>query len=132
MMKSTLFSMLSVAAFAMLLAGCKDTPADVARKWHKATFIQADASKAVEFVTNEDKDKTGDLKDSTKEFVKTVKSWNSESFGEPKTDGDMTKVIVSYKDSKDEKQKIDYELEKENGTWKISKVKVHEEEKKKE
>jgi len=116
MMKSKLFLMLSVAAFAMLLAGCKETPVDVAKKWHKATFKDADSGKAVEYVTGDE------AKERTKDIIKGIKAIDSTSFGDAKIDGDTATVRVTTKFG-DKKYKEDYELEKDNGKWKISKIK---------
>ena len=117
-MKSNLklFSVLFVAAFAMLLTGCKETPVDVAKKWHAAAYKDGDKGKAMEFVSGE---KMAKMTQSIVEGVKTEKSY---AFGDAKLDGDTATVRVTYKEG-GEKVKFDYELEKEDGRWVISKTK---------
>lgn len=98
-----------------------DRNSSVAKKWHKETVRNGEAVKAVEYVSTEDK---------AKEMFKTVKSWNSESFGKPKTDSDTDKVKVTYKDCDgNRKETVVLKLKKENGEWKITKIKKDEEKK---
>lgn len=117
-MKSNLklFSVLFVAAFAMLLTGCKDSPVSVAKKWHSAAIKDGDKGKALDCVSG------AKMESMTKALVEAVKSENSYAFGDAKIDGDTATVKVTYKKG-DDKVKFDYELEKEDGRWLISKIK---------
>ena len=117
-MKSNLklFSMLFGAAFVMLLAGCGESPVDVARKYHKAVYKDADASKAIEYVAK-------DFKEDTKDTVKNIQAEKNISYGDAKIDGDTAKVRVTTKNAKGDKSTAEFQLEKENGAWKISKIK---------
>ena len=113
-MKSSLFSMLFVAALAMLFAGCSDTPANIARKHHKAVIKKADAGEAIDYVVEE-------LKESTKSTVKKVKNREETTFGDARIDGDTAKVRVMELNGETWNKK-EYELVKTGGKWKISKT----------
>ena len=113
-MKSSLFSMLFVAAFAMLFAGCSDTPADIARKHHKAVIKNTDAGEAIDYAVE-------DLRESTKSTVKKVKSREEISFGDAKIDGETAKVTVMQFEGETWTKK-EYQLVKTGGKWKISKI----------
>ena len=117
-MKSNLklFSMLFGAAVVMLLAGCGETPVDVAKKYHSAVYKDADSAKAVEFCSRE-------YKDTTKGLVKEVQAKKNTVYGDAKIDGDTAKVKVKTKDGDGNvTATVEYQLDKEDGAWKISKI----------
>ena len=116
-MKSNLklFSMLFGAAFVMLLAGCGEGPVDVAKKYHKAVYKDADSSKATEVVKDS-------YKEAAKNAAKDEAARKNRSFGEAKIDGDTAKVKVTQKDREGNKNTVEFQLEKEDGKWKISKI----------
>ena len=117
-MKSNLklFSMLVGAVSIVLLAGCGENPVSVAKKWHKAVYKDADTAAAVEYTAQ-------NFKAETKEYVKDIQAENNISYGDAKIDGDTAKVKVTTKDADGGKSTLEYQLEKENGAWKISKIK---------
>lgn len=117
-MKSNLklFSMLVGTASIVFLAGCGESPVDVAKKYHKAVYRDADASKAVEYCAK-------DYKERTKREVKEIQAEKSYSFGDAKIDGDTAKVKFTKKDGVGNKSTYEFQLEKENRAWKISKIK---------
>ena len=123
-MKSNLklFSMLVGAASVVLLAGCGEGPVDVAKKYHKAVYKDADSGKAVEYCSK-------DFKEETKETVKRIQAEKNISYGDAKIDGDTAKIKVTTKDSKGDKTVLEYQLEKEDGQWKISKITTPKDEK---
>ena len=117
-MKSNLklFSMLVGAASVVLLAGCGETPVSVAQKWHKAALKDADTAAAVEYSAQS-------FKENTKELTKKIQAEKNISYGDAKIDGDTAKVKVTTKNGDGDKRTFEYQLEKENGAWKISKIK---------
>ena len=117
-MKSNLklFSMLVGTASIVLLAGCGESPVDVAKKYHKAVYKDADASKAIEYVAK-------DFKEATKAQVKEIQAEKNISYGEAKIDGDTATVKVTIKNAEGKKDSAEFQLEKEDGAWKISKIK---------
>ena len=93
----------------------QEPPVDVAKKWHKAVYKDADAGKATEYVKD-------DFKEKSKDLAKDEAPRKNRSFGEAKVDGDTAKVKVTEKNAKGDKTVMEYQLEKEDGKWKITKV----------
>ena len=117
-MKSNLklFSMLFGAAFVMLLAGCGETPVDVAKKYHKDVHKNGDVGAAVEYCARE-------FKDTTKEEVKKAQAKKNTVFGDAKIDGETAKVKVKTTDGDGNvTATVEYQLDKGSGAWKISKI----------
>lgn len=117
-MKSNLklFSVLFSAAFLMLLTGCKETPTDVAKKWHAATYKDGDVGEALKYTSG------ATMETKTKAAVTALKSAKSVSFGDAKVDGDTATVRVTMKVGEDRKTK-EYKLVKVDGKWLITGVK---------
>ena len=120
-MKSTLklFSVLFVAAFAMLLTGCKESPVDAAKKWHAAAYKKGDKSKAMEHASG------AVMKAKTENITNVVKHEKSIAFGDAKLDGDMASGYMTKKvESGNGKSTAEFELEKSptDGKWKISNI----------
>lgn len=116
-MKSNLklFSMLVGTASVVMLAGCGEGPVDVAKKYHKAVYKDADPGKVSEYVKDS-------YKEDAKKQAKAVAARKNRSFGDAKIDGDTAKVKVTQKDAEGNKTTNEFQLEKEDGKWKISKI----------
>lgn len=117
-MKSNLklFSMLVGTASVVMLAGCGEGPVDVAKKYHKAVYKDADSGKVSEYVKDS-------YKEDAKKQAKSVAARKNRSFGDAKIDGDTAKVKVTQKDAEGNKTTNEFQLEKEDGKWKISNIK---------
>ena len=115
-MKKVLLPVLFASAGLMLLAGCKDSPATVTKKYVKACQ-DGDANAAIKCVSG---------KDMTEAAIeeanggKTVKAIKNAKFSNAiiNSDGDKATVDMTFEVTK----KV--QLEKVNGEWKITSVRL--------
>ena len=114
-MKKFFSIMLAVLSLA-ILAGCGNSPKDVAEKWHKA-LVDGDVNKANEYSTPTTQAINGFVAAAMKENKddKKLKEFSEVKFEEGKIDGDNATVYAV--DSKGKKEEI--KLVKKDEKWLI-------------
>ena len=107
----------------------KDDKAIVLRTYETYDFVNLEKVDGKWKVTGVGKNSH---KEEAKNEEKDVEARRNRSFGDAKIDGDTAKVKVVKKNGEGQNDVKEYQLEKEGGAWKISKIKEPEDEKNKE